>query len=227
MSQRYLVSYQGGTGGHFMGGMLSLFLNQKFNIAVDSRGSMHYFYNTPTPWYELAEDNIDQDFEQHPNHEVYITHCRSLKRFAESHNMKVIKITYKPEHYLLLRTIVTSKNQLPNLKSWYGRLPDPPFDDVDLDNIQQDPRVVNFLYDIIDRNVREFIHQQTHWDYEVPWADYWVPGSKLLDHCSAITGKVIPSSAQQLLADYQRINHENYNVCPWLSITNNSAIMQQ
>lgn len=217
MNQRYLVSYQGGTGGHFMAGMLSLFLGQNFNIAVDSRGSMHYFHDDIPPWYELSEDNIDRDFEQHPGHLVYTTHCRSLQKFAESHNMKVIKITYEPEHFLLLRTMVTSKNQLPNLKSWYGRLPDPPFDDVDLDNIQQDLRVVNFLYGIIDRSVQEFIQQQTYWDYEVPWTDYWRPDSKLLDHCSAITGKEIPDSARQLLADYQRINHKNYNVCPWMS----------
>jgi len=227
MNQKYLVSYQGGTGGHFMGGMLSLFLEQNFKIAVDARGSMHYFYNTPAPWYELAEHNIDQDFEQHSDHTVYTTHCRLLKRFAQSHCMKVVKITYEPEHHLLLRTIVTSKNQLPNLKSWYRRLPAPPFDDVDFDNIQQDSRVVDFLYDIIDRNVREFIHQQNYWDYQIPWTDYWALDGRLLEHCSVITGRPVPDSARQLLADYQRINHKNYGVCPWLTITDNPAIIQQ
>jgi hypothetical protein len=202
--KKYLIVYQGGTGGNLIAGLIYT-LQTNTAIAVRENGSIHGYHH----WEALVENNLDKNYDTELTN-IFTTHDRNIKDFASNNDLTVIKIVYKPESTDLIRRLVSTKAQIPTLKQWYLSLPGSPFDNVDLDNICNDSRVIDFLYQCLNNRIGNFMDAVTYYHHTVNFEDIWNNQDRLLGQLSDITGLKTNENTIQLIQNYVTINNRLY-----------------
>jgi hypothetical protein len=208
----YLIVYQGGTCGNLMAGLIHTL---QTNTAVEVRqdGSLHEQRHGPVhvyyPWKILIENDLNKNYNTALTN-IFITHDRNIRDFASSNDLTVIKIVYTDDSKKLIRQLVSEKAQLTNLKQWYLSLPALPFKDVDLDNINDDTRVVKYLYRCLDDRIDNFMDAVTYYHHTVNFEDIWTDNENLLNQLSNITGLKSNEKTVQLIQNYVTINNRLY-----------------
>jgi hypothetical protein len=113
----------------------------------------------------------------------------------------------------LIRKLVTEKSQLPDLKNWYLNLPEPPFDDVDLENIRSDARVVNLLNSIIDSRIDNFMSEVKHYHHTINFEDIWNQPELLVNKlCQILKISSYDEQVMLFVKEYVEINNKEYFV---------------